>query len=54
MMWEIGWDSRFSFWEPYAQGAIHFCDKDFIGDKVSYTHTLPLLDMNITINLLTL
>jgi hypothetical protein len=54
MMWELGWDSRFSFWEPYAQGAIRFCDKDFIGGKVSYTCTrkiLPLLDMNITINL---
>jgi hypothetical protein len=52
MMWELGWDSRFSFWEPHhAQGAMRFCDKDFIEGKVSYTYTrkiLPLLDMNIT------
>jgi hypothetical protein len=50
-------DSRFSFWEPYAQGAILACDKDFIEGKVSYTYTrkiLPLLDMIITINLFTL
>jgi hypothetical protein len=38
LMWELGWDSRFSFWEPYAQGAILSCDKDFIEGKVSYTH----------------
>jgi hypothetical protein len=54
VMWELGWDSRFSFCEPCAQGAILSCDKDFIEGKVSYTYTrkiLPLLDMNITINL---
>jgi hypothetical protein len=54
VMWELRWDSRFSFWEPYAQGGILSCDKDFIEGMVSYTYTrkiLPLLNMNITINL---
>jgi hypothetical protein len=38
VMWELGWDSRFSFWESYAQGALLSYDKDLLKVRC-HTHT---------------